>query len=435
MQITHKRVGAGAVTVLLVLDLAYAAVASADPAVAGTYNTLAVHRLVDTRSGVGAPKHTLGARQTLSFNATSSLSGKSVSAVSLTVTAINQKSSGYLTVYTGTARPTTSTLNFIAGESTPNAVVVDTHSSGVVKIYNGSSGTVDVAADLAGYWTGGAVSAPGALKTVAPTRIVDSRLTHKPIPALGDVSVQVTGKAGVPADASAVVANLVAVAPTKVGYLTATAGSTDQTDDSRTSTLNVSAHTVRAALAVVPFNTDGTISLHNGSAASMNYVVDVEGFITGGSASADGSLVANTPYRAADSRTDGRRIAGHGNRVVPLFPAGSPNLFKAVIVGVTAVGSTAQGNFVGWDGTGSPPSTSVTNFRNASPRTGTAIVPVNADGSITIHNAAPGPVDVIVDVQGFVLNDLSGASPARVASQVRTALRAGRAYSAKQVAH
>ncbi len=435
MQIIHSRVGAGAVVVVLGFGFVHASAASADPTIAGTYNPVAVHRLVDTRIGLGAPKAALGAHKTLSFNATSSLGRRSVAAVALTITAIHEKAVGSLTVYSGTTRPATSTVNFKVGEPTPNAAIIDTHASGIVKIYNGSSGTVDVAADLAGYWTGGHVTTAGAVKTVAPTRLVDSRVSPgKPLAARQSVSVRAAGKAGVPSDATAVAVNVAAVAATRSGYLSATASSTDQTSDSRTSTVNFSARTNRATLAFVPLNSDGTISLYNGSTGPLNYVVDLSGFVTAGTPSADGSVVPNTPYRAADSRVDGKPVPAGGDRVVTLFPDGTPaDLFKAVIVHVTAVDAPGSGYFTAWDGTGNPRATSVTNFRDAAARTGTAIVPVNTDGSISIHDTAAGPVEVVVDVQGFVLNDLSGMSPAQASAKVKTALRQGRTYSAKHV--
>jgi len=61
---------------------------------------------------------------------------------------------GYLSVYPGGAvRPPTSNLNFVAGLTLPNLVQVKLGAGGAATIYNGSTGTVNVVVDLAGYFT------------------------------------------------------------------------------------------------------------------------------------------------------------------------------------------------------------------------------------------------------------------------------------------
>jgi hypothetical protein len=74
-------------------------------------------------------------------------------AVILNVTAVNATRVGYLSV--GPALTTTSSnLNFLAAEVRPN-VVISRLSADTVTIYNGSTGTVDVLADVQGYLLGG----------------------------------------------------------------------------------------------------------------------------------------------------------------------------------------------------------------------------------------------------------------------------------------
>jgi hypothetical protein len=52
----------------------------------------------------------------------------------------------------GTARPATSNLNFTAGETIPNLVIVPVGADGKVDFYNDSAGTVQLIADLSGVW-------------------------------------------------------------------------------------------------------------------------------------------------------------------------------------------------------------------------------------------------------------------------------------------
>ncbi|HUN35601.1 MAG TPA: fibronectin type III domain-containing protein [Trebonia sp.] len=61
--------------------------------------------------------------------------------------------SGVLTVYPdGESPPAASNLNFVSGETVPNLVVVQVGSDGKVGFYNSSGGTVQVVADLSGYF-------------------------------------------------------------------------------------------------------------------------------------------------------------------------------------------------------------------------------------------------------------------------------------------
>jgi hypothetical protein len=83
----------------------------------------------------------------------------------LNVTVVNHSNEGYLTVYTtGTAQPTVSNLNFSAGETISNRVIV-APGSGYVSIYN-FTGNVDVVVDVNGWYNdGAAATTPGYIFT------------------------------------------------------------------------------------------------------------------------------------------------------------------------------------------------------------------------------------------------------------------------------
>jgi len=68
------------------------------------------------------------------------------------VTATGPTSNSYVTVYPdGGTRPVASNLNFTAGETIPNLVVVPVGADGKVDFYN-TAGSVNLVADLAGYY-------------------------------------------------------------------------------------------------------------------------------------------------------------------------------------------------------------------------------------------------------------------------------------------
>ena len=144
----------------------------------------------------------------------------------LNVTVTQPVAAGYLTVYPdGVARAGTSNLNFLAGQSVPNLVIVPVGADGKVDFYNGSGGTVQVIADVSGWFASGTPAA-GGLGPLPPARIMDTRKdlgANGPVPAGGTVSLTVQGAGGVPSTAGsvgAVVLNVTVTQPVAAGYLT-----------------------------------------------------------------------------------------------------------------------------------------------------------------------------------------------------------------------
>jgi hypothetical protein len=76
-----------------------------------------------------------------------------VSAVVLNVTATEPTAPGYITVYPdGVSQPLASNLNFSPGQTVPNLVIAPVGADGKVDFYNGSGGTVQLVADVNGYF-------------------------------------------------------------------------------------------------------------------------------------------------------------------------------------------------------------------------------------------------------------------------------------------
>jgi hypothetical protein len=117
---------------------------------------------------------------------------------------------------------------------------------------------------------------------VTPCRLVDTRNASGPLggPAFG-ASVQRTFTAinscGIPAGATAIVANVTAVNPTLAGNLTVYPGNAFPLG---TSILNFVPATIRANNAVLRLATDGTgtLGLQNLSSGTTNVVIDVVGY-------------------------------------------------------------------------------------------------------------------------------------------------------------
>ena len=413
--------------------------AAADTAIAGTYNTVAGTRIVDSRSGLGVPKGKVGAGKTVSFNVATPLGATSPAAVALSITAVNPTRDGYLLAYSGT-RPATSTVDYQAGHTVSNSAVVAVGSSGVVSVYNQGPAPLDLVVDATGYWTGGAVDSAtgGALNTVAATRVVDSRRTGGALAPQKDRAVAVAGKFGVPAGATAVVVNIAATDPAKGGFLTASAQPESNTGDpttgnTRTSVTDFVAKSTRADLMTVPVDQNGAIDIYNGSAAPVNFIVDIAGYFTGGGPADDGAFLSSDPYRADDTRA-ASPVATNGAYRVPVFDDSSEAAeFKAVVVTVTETSAVDAGYVVAFGGSDTLPPTGNLNHLAGETVSQTIIVPLNSDGTISLANQSNGSINFVTDVDGFVLNNPGSTDAARAAHRARVAIAQARRFSAHRM--
>lgn len=199
----------------------------------GTFYPVVTFRILDTRSGTGAPRAKLGAQGELTLDVTGiyQLPSVGVSAVVLNVTVTNPTAPSFLTVYPdGVTRPTASSLNFVAGWTRANAVTVGVGPSGKVNIFN-NAGSVDVIADVLGFYTFDDSLVP-VLGTglryvpVVPQRLFDSRFELGKLTAGGRVQVGMSiDSVNVDPHIKAMVFNITATEPVGPGYLTTWAGS------------------------------------------------------------------------------------------------------------------------------------------------------------------------------------------------------------------
>ncbi|WP_405360266.1 hypothetical protein OG535_17300 [Kitasatospora sp. NBC_00085] len=109
-------------------------------------------RVLDTRD---PGHHPVGPGEILSWSVGDepALPAGKVSAVVLNVTATGPTATSHLDVYPGgSPRPSSSNLNYTAGQTVANTVIVPVDGSGNVNFYN-HSGSVDVVVDVFGYFT------------------------------------------------------------------------------------------------------------------------------------------------------------------------------------------------------------------------------------------------------------------------------------------
>ena len=128
-------------------------------AAGSTYFPTNPARILDSRNGTGTPGGVvgqLGEQRTIDLTVVGvgGVPATGVTAVVLNVTVANSPGpESFLTLFpSGTARQMTSNLNFSAGETVPNLVIVRV-TNGKVSIYN-NVGSTNVIADVQGWFTG-----------------------------------------------------------------------------------------------------------------------------------------------------------------------------------------------------------------------------------------------------------------------------------------
>ncbi len=193
---------------------------------AASFTAVVPERILDTRKAIGAPKAKVGPAGTLALTVRGAKTGDAstvpvgASAVVLNVTVLDASAATDVRVYpSGRPVPDASSVNAPKGGVVPNLVTVPLGADGKVMLRN-SAGSVNLLADIAGYYTPDADGAPSAGAGYAPLepgRILDTR--RAPGAKLGEgrtLDLQVVGDLPtgtgrtltVPSSATAVVLNV-----------------------------------------------------------------------------------------------------------------------------------------------------------------------------------------------------------------------------------
>jgi uncharacterized protein (DUF1501 family) len=239
-------------------------------------SALVPHRLLDTRSGVGAPLARLrgGERIDLPVTGRGGVPASGVDAVVLNVAALRPTVAGYLTVWpSGLGLPDVSNLNYDVGRNVPNLVVCKLGGGDAVSLM-ASDGEVDVIADVVGCFTGSGAS----LTAVVPSRVLDTRhglgARRGPVGPDGEIDLGVVGVGGVPTGAQAVILNVTATGATQETFVTVYPDGVARPD---ASSLNVAQGGTIANLVIAKVGSTGRVRLFN-HAGAVDLVADVTGY-------------------------------------------------------------------------------------------------------------------------------------------------------------
>ncbi len=360
-------------------------------------------RVLDTRTGLGAARQSVASHQSVTLQ----VGGATVvpwnaSAVAVNVTVVSPTAGGFVSVGPSVVTDS-SNLNFAAGQTIANLAISRLSSSGSITFYNGSTGAVQLLADLQGYYlAAGAKASNGTRYTaMAPVRVLDTRSgLGAPQQAVGageSLTLQVTGTASVPATASAAVVNITVASPAAKGFVSV--GPASMTDSSN---LNFVAGRTAANLAITRLSATGSITFYNGSTSTVQLIADLQGYY-----SALGTGTAYTPVapvRVLDTRSGlgapQQAVAASASLTLQVTGTASvPSTASAVVVNITVANPSANG-FVS---VGPAVITDSSNVNFAAGRTvaNLAVARLSSTGSITFYNGSTNTVQLIADVQGY----------------------------------
>jgi len=378
---------------------------------ASYYVPLSPTRIMDTRHNVGAsgPVPANGGTVKLQITGVNGVAASNVTAVALNVTVTSNAASGNATVYPdGSPAPGTSNLNWTAGQTVPNLVVVPVGADGMVDVTNSSASTAQFVADLAGYFTSDATATDISTYTaVGPVRAMDTRKgTGVPagaVPPGGVVSLPVGGQniggVAIPSGISAVAMNVTVTAPAAGGYATVypnqTAGGVAVVRPT-VSNLNFSANQTIANLVIVPVGADGKVDFYNGAGAT-HLIADVAGYFSAGAAGA--KYHALGPDRIVDTR-----IALGAPSTAPVPAAGVfglpiPSTATAILANLTVASTAAGGYLTAYPLGTTRPVVSNLNFSAGQAVPNLAIVP--SKNGVDFYNGSGGTLRLIVDLGGY----------------------------------
>jgi CubicO group peptidase (beta-lactamase class C family) len=367
-------------------------------------------RIVDTRTAEVGPlgRVPAGGTVVVDVGAVAGVPAGSLVAAAVNLTAVEVDGPGHVTAWpTGRAQPFVSNLNVPGrGAIVPNFAIVPLGADETFSVQP-NIGT-DLVVDLAGVFvaTSSAVSS-GRLTTLAPARLLDTRDgtggRTGPLELGGSFDLQVTGRAGIPAGATAAVLAVTATEAHGPGFVSAWPTGAPQPF---VSALNVpGAGATVTNLTIAPIGARGQVSFFSQSGTHL--VVDVVGWMSGAGAPAAtiGLFVPNGPDRQLDSRTTGRGLlAGRMRADLPLrLPAGlsAPDV-AAVAANVTVTDTTGGLYLTAYPARTRRPLTAILTADRAAQTVGSfSIVPTGANATISLYPMVR--THVVVDAAGYFL--------------------------------
>lgn len=375
----------------------------------GTFVPVVPTRLLDGRN---APQVLLGPGGTVNVPVTgrAGVPVGGVSAVVLNLTVTQPTAQSWFQLYPTGGNTATSSLNFAAGETRAAETTIKVGAGGSVTIRNAVGNAFPIV-DIQGYYadTVSPITGSSYVPLLQPARFVDTRLSATgPLAKLQPNETRTFSNLAV-GGATAIVANFTTVFPTAPGFLTVFPGGTAQP---LVSNLNWDAGRNIPNLSTIPLGPNASISVFNGSAGTIELVIDLAGYYVSRTSPEVGDrFTPVNPARIGDSRANQGNIGGlqpftSPNQVQNLVVAGRGGVpadnVSAVVISITSADVLLTGEtfFTAYPGGTTAPHVSNLNPRAGEFAANLAIVRLGFGGSISLLNNRPN-ASMVIDVYGY----------------------------------
>ena len=346
-------------------------------------------RVLDTRTGIGAPKAPLVPGGVLRLNLRQvRWDGGDVVAFNLTAT--DAGGDGWVRAWPcSEAQPTTSIINYVPAHPSANLVVLKLTSD---EICFASSTSVNLIADLTGY-----ADSPNDLAGSSPYRLLDTRQPGASrLAPNAERRIKVAGFGGIPGNAGVAALNFTVVTPSQAGYVTAYECATTPNG----STVNFGAGEVVANMTLVELS-GGDVCFR--SSVATDIIVDSYGYSSGTQA-----LRVQSPTRIVDTRQSwwphGQARSGSKIPVPVAGRANVPTGAESALLNITVANASGAGYVTVWPSCDdAAPNVSTVNTWPDNLRSNLVLVKIEGDGMVCVQYTSTNgsPADLIVDAVGW----------------------------------
>ena len=242
--------------------------------------------------------------------------------------------------------------------------------------------------------------------TAAATAVASVVVAHSiaAVDAGETIEIQVAGKYGVPADATAAVLNIAAARAASSGHIIA--WPCDETRPTAAS-LNYTTGPATSNATVVALDNDGKVCLWTSTTTDL--IVDINGSFSNGS-----DLDTANPLRILDTRTGTPNI---GETSVALQVGGQhgvPADASAAVLNIAAAQAIESGHIIAWPCSEARPTATSLNYATGPATSNATVVALDDSGKVCLWTSTT--TDLIVDINGSFSNgsDLDTANPLRI---------------------
>ena len=376
----------------------------------GRFVAMPPTRILDTRTGAGAPKRALaaGGSLTLRVAGRGGVPPSGAGAAAMRVAVLAPRRAGSVVMFTsGTARPAVPTVSFNAARGAADLALVGIGAQGAVIVANRSTGALHLSVDVLGWFSAG-TTGPNGFTAVRTARVLDTRAgvgaPRRTLAAGRALTVTVARRAGVPASGAAAVAARVAVAsPAAAGSLLVHAA--DGTRP-KVSALRFDRGRSAAAAVLTGIGAGGKITVVNASKGTVHASVDVSGWFRSG-VPIRGGFAAVTTARILDTAAGvgAPRAVLRAGRSLTVSVSGRGGIPAAEVAAaalrVGVVAPTAAGSLMVRPAGDAATRVETVKFARGAAGSATTLTDLGDNGRIVLTNTSAGTVHLTADALGW----------------------------------